>query len=74
VLLKNHSTLYERYLAQSQGVDWYEVNNAPESLHAVHGGGFPIQDLAGNYLATLLVSGLPQVEDHLFAVELLSQN
>ena len=71
VSLKHHSTLYERVSSEERGVDWYKENNLTEELYAIHGGGLPI--IVKNYglAGTLLVSGLPQLDDHKFGVDVL---
>lgn len=70
VLLKQHSTMYERVKAEEAGVDWHQVNGVEDATHAIHGGGFPLKTAEG-MVGILLISGLPQVEDHLLAVEIL---
>lgn len=72
VLLKHHSTMYERVKAEEEGTDWHKANGVEDATHAIHGGGFPIYTDAG-FSGVLLISGLPQVEDHLLAVEVLSK-
>ena len=72
VLLKHHSTMYERVKAEEEGADWHKDNGVEDATHAIHGGGFPIYTDAG-FVGVLLISGLPQVEDHLLAVEVLSK-
>jgi uncharacterized protein (UPF0303 family) len=47
--------MYERVLAEEQGIDWYATKGLPEETHAIHGG------------------GLPQVQDHLLGVEVLTE-
>ena len=73
VLLKNHSTLYERVSAEERGVDWHKENNLLDETHAVHGGGLPLITMDQGFVGVLLISGLPQVEDHLFGVEVLTE-
>ena len=70
VLLKHHSTMYERVLAEETGRDWHLDNGVEDATHAIHGGGFPLSTNEG-FKGILLISGLPQVEDHLLAVEIL---
>jgi uncharacterized protein (UPF0303 family) len=72
VLLKQHSTMYERVYAEERGVDWHKENNLQDETHAIHGGAFPLITDEG-FKGILIVSGLPQVEDHLFAVEVLTK-
>ena len=69
-MLKQHSTMYERVLAEETGRDWYLDNGVEDATHAIHGGGFPLITKEG-FKGILLISGLPQVEDHLLAVEIL---
>ena len=73
VMLKHHSTMYERVSAQERGVDWYKENNVLEETHAIHGGGLPLITKDRGFVGVLLVSGLPQVEDHLLGVEVLTK-
>ena len=70
VELKQHSTMYERIFAEERGVDWYKENNLQDETHAIHGGALPLITDEG-FKGILIISGLPQVEDHLFAVEVL---
>ena len=73
VMLKHHSTLYERVSAQERGVDWYQENNLLDETHAIHGGGLPLITRDKGFVGVLLISGLPQVEDHLLGVEVLTE-
>jgi uncharacterized protein (UPF0303 family) len=73
VLLKQHSTLFERVSAQERGVDWFAENKLTESTHAIHGGGLPLITQGGGFVGVLLISGLPQVEDHLLGVKVLTE-
>jgi len=73
VKLKKHSTMYERVLAQERGVDWHKENNLLDETHAIHGGGLPLITKSEGFVGVLLISGLPQVEDHLLGVEVLTE-
>ena len=73
VLLKHHSTMYERVSAQERGVDWHKENNLLDETHAIHGGGLPLITKKDGFVGVLLISGLPQVEDHLLGVEVLTE-
>jgi uncharacterized protein (UPF0303 family) len=73
VLLKHHSTIYERVSAEERGVDWHEENNLLDETHAIHGGGLPLITKSEGFVGVLLISGLPQVEDHLLGVEVLTE-
>jgi uncharacterized protein (UPF0303 family) len=72
VMLKHHSTMYERVCAEECGVDWHDENSVRDETHAIHGGALPLITDEG-FKGILIISGLPQVEDHLFAVEVLTE-
>ena len=72
VMLKQHSTMYERVSAEERGVDWHQENNLQDETHAIHGGALPLITDEG-FKGILIISGLPQVEDNLFAVEVLTE-
>ena len=72
VMLKQHSTMYERVSAEERGVDWHKENNLQNETHAIHGGALALMTDEG-FKGIFIVSGLPQVEDHLFAVEVLTE-
>ena len=73
VMLKHHSTMYERVRAEERGVDWHKENNLQDETHAIHGGGLPLITKNEGFVGVLLISGLPQVEDHLLGVEVLTE-
>ena len=73
VLLKHHSTLFERVSAEERGIDWHKENNVEDETHAIHGGGLPLITKDEGFKGVLLISGLPQVEDHLLGVEVLTE-
>jgi len=73
VLLKHHSSIYERVSAEERGVDWHKENNLLDETHAIHGGGLPLITKDQGFVGVLLISGLPQVEDHLLGVEVLTE-
>jgi uncharacterized protein (UPF0303 family) len=72
VMLKQHSTIYERVLAEELGIDWHKENNVEDETHAIHGGALPLITPNG-FAGILIISGLPQVDDHLLAVEVLTE-
>jgi len=72
VMSKQHSTMYERVSAEERGVDWHKENNLQNETHAIHGGAVPLITNEG-FKGILIISGLTQVEDHLFAVEVLTE-
>ena len=73
VTLKHHSTMYERVLAEERGIDWHKENNLLDETHAIHGGGLPLITKDEGLVGALLISGLPQVDDHLLGVEVLTE-
>ena len=72
VELNQHSTMFERVSAEERGVDWHKVNGVTDETHAIHGGALPLITEEG-FKGILIISGLPQVEDHLLAVEVLTE-
>ena len=73
VLLTGHSSIYERVLAEEQSVDWFAKHGVKEEEYAIHGGGLPINVTGKGLAGILLISGLPQVQDHLLGVEVLTE-
>lgn len=73
VKLKQHSSIFERVLAEEQGIDWHKENNLLNETHAIHGGGLPLITKDDGYVGVLIISGLPQVDDHLLGVEVLTE-
>jgi uncharacterized protein (UPF0303 family) len=72
VNLKHHSTIYERVSAEERGANWHEENNLTDETYAIHGGALPLIAEEG-FKGVFIISGLPQVDDHLFAVEVLTE-
>ena len=66
-----HSTLHERVRHEVLGSTFAEGTGLPETRYAAHGGGVPLTVEGTGMVGVLLVSGLPQVEDHRLAVEVL---
>ena len=73
VMATEHSTIFERVLAEEQGLDWYSSTGLSEETHAVHGGGLALNVKGLGFVGILLISGLPQVEDHLLGVEVIAE-
>ena len=73
VKLKQRSTLFERVFAEERGIDWHKENNLLEETHAIHGGGLPLITKSDGFVGALLISGLPQIEDHLLGVKVLTE-
>ena len=72
VMLKHHSTMFERVSAEERGADWHKENGVTDETHAIHGGALSLITEEG-FKGILIISGLPQVEDHLLAVEVLTE-
>ena len=73
VMATGKSTMHVCVDAEERGVDWYLETGLSEELHAIHGGGLAL-NVAGSSLAgILLISGLPQIEDHLLGVEVITE-
>jgi len=68
-----HSTMYERVLAEELGINWYETHSLSEERHAIHGGSLPLNVTGLGFTGILLISGLPQVQDHLLGVEVIAE-
>mgnify|MGYP003335526644 FL=1 len=73
VMLKGHSTMYERVSAEERNVDWHQENGVIDETHAIHGGGLPLIVDGEGLKGVLVISGLPQVQDHLLGVEVLTE-
>ena len=73
VMKTGHSSLYERVLAEETGVNWFDRHGVSEEEYAIHGGGLPISVKGKGLVGVLLISGLPQVQDHLLGVEILAE-
>jgi uncharacterized protein (UPF0303 family) len=73
VAAKGYSSMCLRILAEEAGIaeqDWYVQNNLAESDHAIHGGAFPLR-VDGIHVGTVVVSGIPQEDDHRLAIDSL---
>jgi uncharacterized protein (UPF0303 family) len=73
VLATGHSTMRERVQAEEEGIDWYAEHDLPEETHAIHGGGLPLNVSGQGLQGVLLISGLPQVEDHLLGIRVITE-
>jgi uncharacterized protein (UPF0303 family) len=73
VALTGHSTMFERVSAEESGTDWHHSHGVVDETHAIHGGGFPIVLTSGARVGAFIIIGLPQVEDHLLALEILKE-
>ena len=73
VLLTGHSSMHERVLAEEQNIDWFAKHGVEEEQYAIHGGGLPINVAGKGLSGILLISGLPQIKDHLLGVDALTE-
>ena len=73
VLLTGHSSIHERVLAEETNIDWFAKHGVEEEQYAIHGGGLPINVVGKGLVGVLLISGLPQIQDHLLGVEVLTE-
>jgi uncharacterized protein (UPF0303 family) len=73
VNLTGQSTMYERVLAEEQGIDWHAIKGVEDELYAIQGGGLALNVIGSGLAGVLIISGLPQVEDHLLGVEIITE-
>jgi uncharacterized protein (UPF0303 family) len=73
VNLTGRSTMHERVIAEEQEIDWHVRKGVEEELYAIHGGGLALNVVGLGLTGVLIVSGLPQVEDHLLGVEVITE-
>ena len=72
--LFGHSSYYVGCATRAEGnEDFNLAHRLDPAKFAAHGGAFPILIAETGCVGTIAVSGLPQVEDHRFVVEQLSQ-
>lgn len=65
------SSLAMRLDSEAGGFDFNACYRLPPADHVASDGGFPLMLRAGTLIGTIGVSGLPDVEDHLLAVNAL---
>jgi uncharacterized protein (UPF0303 family) len=66
-----HSTLYMRQASREQGTTFEQKYGLDPLRYAAHGGGFPILVRGVGPVGVVVVSGLPQLEDHRMVVAAL---
>lgn len=69
-----HSSLYVRLLCERDGTTLEEKFLVDGREYAAHGGAFPLLVRGVGPVGTVVVSGLPQVEDHRMVVAALRQH
>ena len=63
-----HSTLYVRQASIERGTTFEAQFGLDPAKYAAHGGGFPILVRGVGQIGVVVVSGLPQLEDHRMVV------
>jgi uncharacterized protein (UPF0303 family) len=66
-----HSTLHVRQTFVEQGTTFEERSGLDTQRYAAHGGGFPVLVRSVGPVGVMVVSGLPQLEDHRLIVRAL---
>ena len=66
-----HASLYYRLMHEAAGQSFTEYTGLAETEYAGHGGGFPILLAGAGRVGVMVVSGLPQLDDHALVVECL---
>ncbi|MFC7487241.1 heme-degrading domain-containing protein [Knoellia sp. CPCC 206453] len=66
-----HSSLYMGQLCRDYGTNMSEKFMLPSSQYAMHGGAIPLRVHDAGVVGWMGVSGLPQLDDHTFAVRIL---
>jgi uncharacterized protein (UPF0303 family) len=66
-----HSTLHVRQSFVERGTTFEEQSGLDPQRYAAHGGGFPVLVRSVGPVGVLVVSGLPQLEDHRLIVTAL---
>ena len=65
------SSLLVRLRHEQDGQDVHIAHNLSPDLYQAHGGAFPLRARGVGVIGSVVVSGLPQLEDHAFVVEQL---
>ena len=63
-----HSSLYVRQASIERGTTFEEEFGLDPALYAAHGGAFPVVVRSVGPVGAIVVSGLPQLEDHRMVV------
>lgn len=66
------SSLLVRLLHERDGTDIHTRHGLPRERFQAHGGAVPLRAHGVGIIGTVVVSGLPQVDDHAFLVEQLA--
>ena len=68
-----HASLYERLRYEAEGTTFEAATSLAFPEYAPHGGGFPLIIEGAGPVGVVVVSGLPQLEDHALVVECLAK-
>lgn len=68
-----HSSLYERLQYELAGTSFAEATSLEFPEYAPHGGAFPLIVAGEDPVGVVIVSGLPQLDDHALVVECLTE-
>ncbi|MEW2402315.1 heme-degrading domain-containing protein [Streptomyces sp. NPDC046862] len=68
-----HSSLLVGTRYRDRGTTFEDSSRLDPTTHAAHGGAFPIRVTGAGVIGTVVVSGLPQLEDHAMVVEALER-
>jgi len=71
VLRYGHSTAWLRAHHRARGTTFEAATGFGVGEYAAHGGGFPLAVAGTGVVGVLVVSGLPQADDHAFVVDVL---
>ncbi|RKS77559.1 uncharacterized protein (UPF0303 family) [Motilibacter peucedani] len=66
-----HATYYHHLTNKAAGTDFNDRTGLPFARFRAHGGGFPLVVRGTGLVGVVVVSGLPQDEDHALVVEAL---
>jgi uncharacterized protein (UPF0303 family) len=66
-----HATLWHHLRGEETGIDFASRTGLPTDVFKAHGGGFPLCVAGTGMVGAVVVSGLPQREDHALVVEAL---
>jgi uncharacterized protein (UPF0303 family) len=66
------SSMLVRLRLERDGQDVHGAHTLSPDLYQAHGGAFPLRARGVGVIGSVVVSGLPQIDDHAFVVEQLS--
>jgi uncharacterized protein (UPF0303 family) len=68
-----HSSMLVRRIHDRDGADMHTRHTLSPERFQAHGGAFPLRVASVGVIGTVVVSGLPQIDDHAFVVEQLER-